>query len=149
MENSLKITLYFLMIFYILSCKQNSQEEKIIEKSKINIEIGNTKLTALLENNETARDFLKLLPITITMKELYESEKYAELPVKLSRAEVTRQGYEIGDIGYWAPGNCLVIYYKQTGEIINGLQIIGKIHDNIDVFEKYEGTVIVKISKSN
>ena len=79
-----------------------------------------------MENNETARDFLKLLPITITMKELYESEKYTELPVKLSRVEVTRQGYEIGDIGYWAPGNCLVIYYKQTGEIINGLQIIEK-----------------------
>ena len=149
MGNSLKITLYFLMIFHILSCKQNSQEEKIIEKPKINIEIGDTKLTALLENNETAQDFLKLLPITITMKELYESEKYTELPVKLSRVEVTRRGYEIGDIGYWAPGNCLVIYYKQTGEIINGLQIIGKIHDNIDVFEKYEGTVIVKISKSN
>ncbi|MCP1223150.1 cyclophilin-like fold protein [Sebaldella sp. S0638] len=127
---------------------QNNSIIKKDEKLEINIEIGGTTLTALLENNETTHDFLKLLPVTITMKELYESEKYAELSVQLPRAGATRQGYEVGDIGYWAPGNCLVIYYRQTGEIINGLQIIGKINENIDVFEKYKGSVEVRITKS-
>ena len=164
MNKFLKISIVFLMNFYILSCNQNPQERETMvnnnksfqnsstikkdEKLEINIEIGNTTLTALLENNETTHDFLKLLPMTITMKELYESEKYAELPVQLPRVGATRQGYEVGDIGYWTPGNCLVIYYRQTGEIINGLQIIGKINENIGVFEKHKGSVKVTITKS-
>ena len=160
-------TAFFLMTFFILSCDQISQERNTMtynkfsqdnriseklgktEKLKINIEIGGEILTASLENNETTQDLLKLLPMTITMKDLYESEKYAELPVELSGAGVSRQGYEIGDIGYWAPGNCLVIYYKQTGEIINGLQILGKIDENINIFEKNKNSVIVRISKSD
>ncbi len=164
MKKFLKITFCFLTAFTALSCNQSEQERnrmtdnkffqdsRIVEKKdksekfKINIEVGSEILTASLENNETTQELLKLLPITISMKELYKSEKYAELPVKLSGAEAVRQGYEIGDIGYWTPGNCLVIYYKQTGEIINGLQILGKIDENINIFEKYKGSVTVGIS---
>lgn len=164
----IKIIICFFVTFNMLSCNQNgkanqagkynkesfqnkniTKKEKNIEKVKINIEIGNTKLTALLENNETTKNLFKLLPMTVKMKELYESEKYVKLPVELSKSGVSSQGYEIGDIGYWAPGNCLVIYYKQTGEIINGLQIIGEINENIEVFEKHKGTVTVKISKAD
>ena len=53
MRNSLKTVLYFLMIFHILSCKQNSQEEKIIEKSKINVP---TVMQELAKRGEIAED---------------------------------------------------------------------------------------------
>ena len=160
-----RIIFFFIIIFNMISCnpnekdnrsgtskensaqnKETQKKERDIRKVKINLEIGDTTVSAVMENNETTHDFLKLLPLTITMKELYGSEKYAELPVKLSKAGVRRQGYEIGDIGYWSPGNCFVIYYRQTGEIINGLQIMGKINDNIEAFERYKGTVTIKIS---
>jgi hypothetical protein len=167
MQEILRIIFCFSLTFSILSCSQdengkektdynnksvqgrNTEQEKAdTGKVKILIEIENNTLTAFLEKNETTENLLKLLPMTITMKDLYKSEKYAELPVKLPAAGARRRNYETRDIGYWVPGNCLVIYYKQTGEIINGLQIIGKINEDVEVFEKYKGTVELKLLRA-
>ena len=162
MKKIIKLIFCFIIIFNMLSCDTSRKGEQFmnsiknknllenknnIEEIKISLEIEGTKLTVSMINSKATQDFLALLPLTITMKDLYASEKYAELPIMLSKEGISRQGYNIGDIGYWAPGNCLVIYYKQTGEIINDLQIIGKVDKNIEFFEEYKGDVIVKISK--
>ena len=43
-------------------------------------------------------------------------------------------GYEIGDIAYWAPGGSLVILYAQNGERFER-QHLGHIDSGVELFE--------------
>jgi hypothetical protein len=51
---------------------------------KININIGGKILAASLADNATARDFVSVLPLTLSMKDLFGREKYGDLPKQLS-----------------------------------------------------------------
>lgn len=71
---------------------------------KIRITIGNTRLTAKLDDNATARDLAAQLPLTLTFRDHNGVEKTAPLPRKLS-VERAPAGHnpKAGEIGYWAP----------------------------------------------
>ena len=74
--------------------------------------IGDTTLTGRLFNNATARDFASQLPMTLTFSDLHDVEKGAPLPRKLSVDEMPAgDDPQLGDLGYWAPGGNVVLYY--------------------------------------
>ena len=102
---------------------------------KIRLRIENRVLTATLIDNKTAHDFISLLPLTLTMDDLFRREKYGSLPRTLSKGERTHS-YEVGNIGYWSPGPDVAIYYRNDGEQIPdpGIVLIGKIDSGIEVF---------------
>jgi len=54
--------------------KQTSSEKA--QNMKIKINIGGKTLTAILADNATARDFASVLPLTVSMKDLFGREKY-------------------------------------------------------------------------
>ncbi|ACL66732.1 conserved hypothetical protein [Anaeromyxobacter dehalogenans 2CP-1] len=51
---------------------------------KIKIQLEGRAFTATLANGEGARDFLSLLPLTLTLTDYDGTEKIADLPRKLS-----------------------------------------------------------------
>jgi hypothetical protein len=112
---------------------------------KIRLRIENRVLTATLIDNKTARDFISLLPLTLTMDDLFRREKYGPLPRALSKGERTRS-HEVGDIGYWSPGPDVAIYYRNDREQIPdpGIILIGKIDSGIEAFN-VAGSVKVTI----
>jgi hypothetical protein len=63
--------------------------------------IENRVLTATLVDNKTPGVFVPLLPLTLTMGDLFHREKYEPLPRALSTGE-RAHSYEIGDIAYWS-----------------------------------------------
>jgi hypothetical protein len=113
---------------------------------KINIRIGSKVLTARLANNETAQDFLSVLPINLSMKDLSGREKYAHLPKALSEEGPKKKRYDVGDIAYWSPSHDVAIYYHQDGETIPspGIIPIAKINGGIEDFN-VPGSVKVSI----
>lgn len=90
---------------------------------KINIQTEDFYMTAELNNTATAEDLYRRLPLTLTMHPLQNREFYANISLSENAAE--SDGYKIGDIGYWTPGNALVFYYGPgyTGNLI----ILGRI----------------------
>lgn len=102
---------------------------------KIKITVGDTELTATLEDNATTRYLVEQMPMTLPMMDLYGREMcyrygaYA-LPTDAMRSD----GYEVGDIAYWAPGGSLVILYAQNGEHFERQQV-GHIDSGVEVFE--------------
>ena len=75
------------------------------------LKIGNYSFNVDLENNETAKYFIKLLPMNITMSELNGNEKYYYLSESLpSRSSKVGQ-INSGDIMLWG-NDCLVVFYK-------------------------------------
>lgn len=64
-----------------------------------------------LEDNETALEFSKLLPLTVNMNELNGNEKYVYLDKPLKTNPYNPKHIEAGDVMLYG-NNCLVIFYK-------------------------------------
>jgi hypothetical protein len=116
---------------------------------KIRLRIENKVLITTLIDNKTARDFISLLPLTVTMGDLFRREKYGPLPRALSKGERTHS-YEVGDIGYWSPGPDVVVYYRNDGEQMPdpGIILIGKIDSGVEAFN-VPGSVKVTIEPAS
>lgn len=72
-------------------------------RMKIRLKVEGKDLTATLIDSETSRDFICLLPLTLTMNDLFGREKFAHLPRGLSGEGRRTHTYEVGEVAYWSP----------------------------------------------
>ena len=112
---------------------------------KIRLKLNDKIITATMINSNTTRDFISLLPLSLTMNDLFRREKYAHLTQALSTEGARAHAYEVGKIVYWSPGPDLAIYYRQDGERIPnpGIIVIGKIDSGV---EALNGAGSVKVT---
>ncbi len=111
---------------------------------KIRLIVGDKVLTATFVESATARDFMSLQPVTLTLKDYAGTEKISDLPKRLS-TEGAPSGSDpsIGDIAYYAPWGNLAMFYRDFG-YSSGLVILGKIDSGIEAFS-VPGSVTVTI----
>ena len=101
---------------------------------KIRITIGEKVVTATLNDSQAARDFVSLLPLTLTLEDYAGTEKISDLPKRLStKGAPSGSDPSVGDIAYYAPWGNLAIYYRDFGNS-NGLVILGKIDGGTEAF---------------
>jgi hypothetical protein len=114
------------------------------DSMKIRLKVGDTILTATLIDSATTRDFMSLLPLTLTLKDYAGTEKISDLPKRLS-TESAPSGSDpsVGDITYYAPWGNLAIFYRDFG-YSSGLVILGKIDSGIEALN-VPGSVKVTI----
>ena len=114
---------------------------------KIALRIEDTVITATLVDNKTTQDFVSLLPLTLTMNDLFRREKFAHLPRAISKEGKRTHTYEVRDVAYWPPGPDVAIYYRHDGQQIPDPSIIapGKIESGVDVLN-VPGSVKVTIA---
>lgn len=114
---------------------------------KIKITVNKLEVEAVLNNSKTSRDFVSLLPLDLTMKDLFCREKFANLPRAISEEGSQIQTYEVGDVAYWAPGQDLTIFYSQDGQKIEeGLYLVGKMEGDPAPFNT-PGSIPVKVER--
>lgn len=103
---------------------------------KIQLAVGDRRVTARLIESPTARDFMALLPLTLTMNDLFQREKFGHLPRAISRDGKHTHSYALGDIAYWPPGPDVAVFYRHDGEAIPdpGIIVIGKVTSGLDAF---------------
>jgi hypothetical protein len=113
---------------------------------KVSLKFQDKTLTATLIDNETTRDFVSLLPLTLTMNDLFGREKYGHLPREISGGGERTYTYEVGQLVYWSPGPNVAIYYRDDGERIPkpGIIVIGKVDSGVHALN-VPGAVKVKI----
>ncbi len=99
----------------------------------IRLDVEGTTITAMLLDNATSRDFVSLLPLTVTLTDYAATEKISDLPRKLS-TEGAPPGTDpsVGDITYYAPWGNLALFYRDFG-YSNGLIKLGTIESGIEV----------------
>lgn len=83
----------------------------IAKFQKMKITIGSTSFTATLHDNETAKAFQKLLPLTLKMTELNGNEKFADLKKELPVDAYNPGKIQNGDLLLYG-SNTLVVFYK-------------------------------------
>lgn len=82
-------------------------------------------MTGTLSDNAAAASLIHQLPLTLTFTDYGGHEKIADLPAPLS-LENLPAGNDADPltIGYYAPGQALVLYYEHVG-YFNGIIRIG------------------------
>ena len=113
---------------------------------KIRISIADKVVIATVADNATARDFVSVLPLSVSMKDLFGREKYGDLPKALSEKGPRENRYEVGEIAYWSPDHQFAVYYHQDGQSIPspGVIPIAKIDAGAEAFN-VPGSVKVAI----
>jgi hypothetical protein len=102
---------------------------------KIRLKFEEVELTATLVDSQTTRDFISLLPLTLTLEEYAGTEKISYLSRKLSTEDAPAgSDPSIGDITYYAPWGNLAIFDKDFG-YSRGLVILGKIDSGIEILQ--------------
>ena len=100
---------------------------------KIRLTINGKAITATLIDNATARDFLTLLPMTLTLEDYAATEKISYLPRKLSTAGAPAgSDPSVGDVTYYAPWGNLAFFYRDFG-YSTGLIQLGRIDSGIQM----------------
>jgi hypothetical protein len=95
------------------------------EQMRIQIAIGNQRFPATIFDSAAGRDLTAQLPLTIDMTDHGSVEKTGPLPAPLSLAgQPDGADPDVGDVGYYAPGNDLVFYYGDQS-YYPGIVIIG------------------------
>ena len=116
---------------------------------KIRLIFNGTILTATMYDNPTARDFIKLLPLTLKLDDYAGTEKISQLPKKLSIKDApSGSDPSIGDITYYSPWGNLAIFYRDFS-YASGLIKLGKIDSDVKFFEKWKESKSVKIELIN
>lgn len=103
---------------------------------RITVSVEGQVLSATLDDTQTSRDFVSLLPLTITLKDYASTEKISDLPKRLSTADAP-EGTDpsIGDIAYYAPWGNLAIFYRDWG-YGRGLIKLGKLDSGIEMLQR-------------
>ena len=123
--------------------KTSTLESQIM---KIRLKIDDKVITATLNDSKTTRDFISLLPLTLTMNDLFRREKFAHLPRAISEEGKRSHTYEVGQVVYWSLGPDVAIFYRNDGEKIPnpGIIVIGKIDSSVAALD-VAGSVKVTI----
>lgn len=122
----------------VLNVQENQPEEfnEGVEQMRITATINEIEYEIILEDNNTTRAFMDLLPLTIQMDDLNNNEKYFYLDAALPSDSYNPGTIQPGDFMLYG-NNCIVLFYKSfqsnfsytklgTFENINGLQVIAE-----------------------
>ena len=109
--------------------KSGDSESEELMDTTVTIIVNNNEYKVQLEQNETVKEFLKLLPKEFNMKELNGNEKYTNLEKSLPTNEYRPNNIKAGDIMLYGD-NCLVIFYKSFNSTFSYTKI-----GHIDNFE--------------
>ncbi len=117
-----------------------------IQSMQIKIIVGNKIFDAILENNDAAQNFYKMLPLEITMNELNGNEKYHRLGKNLPSNDKRVGTINAGDLMLWSSNTVVLFYenfssgysYTRLGKILNAENLSDAVgRGNISVrFEK-------------
>lgn len=77
----------------------------------ITLKTENAEYEAVLYDSSTVKELIKNFPMTITMSDLHENEKYYNLSKKFPTSNESVSQINKGDIMLFGD-NCLVIFYK-------------------------------------
>lgn len=151
-DNVIKRILYGIFIigllFIITGCnsKENNTSNNVNDYSEVvdsvKIIIDDKEYLINLEDNETVRSLLTLLPLEIDMNELNGNEKYVYLDTSLPTNEFKPKHINQGDVMLYG-NNCLVIFYKSF-DTSYSYTLIGHI-DSLDLLD--DKNITVRIEK--
>jgi hypothetical protein len=109
---------------------------------RIRITVGEVALEADLNDTATAAKIGEALPIRTSFN-TWGDEIYFSIPVDSELDDSAQEVVEIGDLGYWPPGNAFCVFFGLTpvsepGRIMpaSAVNVIGKVVGDATLFKQ-------------
>ena len=120
----------------------------------IRIAVGDLSLDGELNDTESAHAVANALPLTAEFQ-VWGDELHFDVPVELERAPRSAPKVKVGDVGLWAEGRTLCIFFGPTPmsdaeEPVSAVPVtvIGRVEDAERLREAKEGKQITVTSPS-
>lgn len=102
---------------------ENEREQQVSEDgttdTMITITSGTTVITATLNDSQTTKEFIEMLPLTIGMTRFYDREYAGGLGQALSEEGEELADFSNGDVTYYTAGQSLAIFLHRKKTRIN------------------------------
>lgn len=129
-----------------------SHSYRSMHMKKIVIQVGEHRLDAELNDSDTAAAIWEALPFE-GAGQTWGDEIYFRIPVG-AEPEDAKSQVDIGDVGYWPPGNALCLFYGPTpaskGDAIipaSPVNIVGRMLSDVAVLKGTSSPGIIKVEK--
>ena len=123
------------------------------KERKIIIEFNNLSFEGLLNDSNTSNLIWDSLPINSSVSTWGDEIYFSTIPVN-DEEEDAKEVVELGDLGFWPPGNAFCIFFGLTpassqGEIrpASPVNIIGSINGGLDALKQVNPGESVRISR--
>lgn len=94
---------------------------------RIKMTFNDEEVMVRMHDNPTTRDFLAMLPLTVTLEDYAGTEKITRLSKRLSTKDAPAgSDPSVGDFTYYSPWGNIAIFYQDFG-YADGLIILGSI----------------------
>ena len=125
-------------------------DEETLANARIKLTInGNEEIFANLEDNIASREFLEMLPLTLTFEDFNNTEKIANIPSELN-VDGLPSGYTplVGDLAYYEPWGNISVFYEDF-RYSNSLYKLGTLESGADIFGNMNEDFEVTIERVN
>ena len=102
------------------------------------------EVTAELVDNNAAGALVRMLPLTIEMRDHLRQEKTGNLPSPLPAAE-RQLDFSTGTLGLWS-SNHFMIYYRDGRVPQPGIILLGRVTGDVSIFDR-PGSVTVRVER--
>jgi len=116
------ISAFIFTIFFVTACASASSPQTRDDTTTqvigtvVRFTSGSTLVDVIIgQDNPAVRDFLSMLPLTLTLEEFAGREKIAYLPRKLTHGDSPGSDPEDGDLIYFVPWGNIGFYYNTAG----------------------------------
>ena len=104
------------------------------------------KVTAELVDSNTTRALVRMLPLTIAMRDHLRQEKTGDLPSPLPAVE-RQLDFSAGTLGLWGPDH-FVIYYRSGRVPQPGIVLLGRASGDVSIFDR-PGPVTIRVERAD
>jgi hypothetical protein len=115
-----------------------------MSQDRIQISSDWGKVTAVLVDNEATRSLVRLLPLSIEMRDHLRQEKTGNLPSPLAAVD-WQLDFSTGTLGLWGPDH-FVIYYRDGRVPRPGIILLGRVTSDVSIFDR-PGPVTVRVER--
>jgi uncharacterized protein len=119
----------------------------------ISIEVGEIKISAELNESETADIIYNNLPLSGNTN-IWGDEIYFNIPFHIDQSADAVQDVELGGLGYWPAGDAFCIFFGPTPVSINELprayspvNLFGKVKGDSRILKQVNNGQTIKVSK--
>ncbi|HEB33024.1 MAG TPA: hypothetical protein ENI15_19440 [Spirochaetes bacterium] len=120
---------------------------------RVRIKIGGKSIYAEINSSQTARLFLKSLPLKLSLGR-WGDEYYGNCGINASREEDARADMEVGELAIWPDGSSFCIFFGPTPASTNGkpkaispVNPIGKIEGDVSFLKELPHSLNAEIEK--
>ncbi len=114
---------------------------------RLEIRVGGVRLWATLRDTAAAHDLRAQLPARLTMRDHGGVEKTGRLERPLTVTdEPAGADPDVGDLGYYAPGQDLVLYYGDQS-YFDGIVILGRLAGDLGALPGLDGNIDTHVSR--